>query len=71
MLEKIDQPTKSDFKKSNSIVTDTSSLERAVGDILSVDLCFQNAFFIPYDFHSLELLGKDFFSLESLSIVFN
>lgn len=36
MLEKIDQLTRSDFKKVNSIATDTCSLERAVWDILQL-----------------------------------
>ena len=36
MLEKIDQLTRSDFKKVNSIATDTCNLERAVWDILQL-----------------------------------
>ncbi len=39
MLEKINQLTKSDFKKVNGITTDTHSLERAVWDILGVNQC--------------------------------
>ena len=35
MLEKIDQLTRSDFKKVNSVATDTCNHERAVWDILS------------------------------------
>ena len=37
MLEKLDQLTRSDFKKFNSVATDICSLKRAVWDILSSD----------------------------------
>ena len=39
MLEKINQLTKSDFKKVNGIITDTRSFERAVWNILGINQC--------------------------------
>ena len=71
MLEKIDQLTKSDFKKFNSVATDTCSLERAIGDILGADPRLQHALFIPCDSHELLLLVEDLLSLELLSVVLN
>ena len=70
MLEKIDQLTRSNFKKINSVATDTCSLECTVWDILSSDPCLQHAFFIPCDSHGLQLLIKDLLGLESLSALF-
>lgn len=70
MLKKIDQLTRSNFKKVNSVATDTCSLERAVWDILGSDTRLQHAFFIPCDSHGLQLLIKDLLGLESLSVVF-
>ncbi len=52
MLEKINWLIKSDFKKVNSIITDTFSLEHTVWDILDIDHPrLQNAFFILCDSH--------------------
>lgn len=70
MLEKIDQLTRSDFKKVNSVATDTCSLEHAVRDTLSLDPRLQHAFFIPCDSHGLQFLIKDLLGLEPLSAVF-
>lgn len=70
MLKVIDTTVDGDFKRVNSITTDTCNLERAVWDILAQDYRLRHVFFIPCDSHGLQLLIKDILTMPTIRVCF-
>jgi hypothetical protein len=68
LLDGIEKEAGFDFPTVNCVMTDTCATMRKFWTILSKISRFKHSFFVPCDFHGLQLLIKDIVTLEPFAI---